>query len=155
MSIFKFITNNEQDTKTIAKKIASFAQNKDVIVLTGDLGSGKTKFTEGFLSYFGLENEISSPTFTIVNEYCKNATNIYHFDVYRLEDSSEFYEIGGEEYFDNGICIIEWGELISDALPEKYIHITFERDFENENKRILNIETFDSRWEDYFENFKY
>ena len=155
MGKFKFISNNEQDTKNFAKKLASFAKAKDIIVLTGDLGSGKTKFTEGFLSFFGLEDEISSPTFTIVNEYCKNDINIYHFDVYRLEDSSEFYEIGGDEYFDNGICIIEWGELISDALPKKYIHITFERNLDDENKRILNIETLDNRWEDYFENIKY
>lgn len=155
MGKFKFISNSEQDTKNFAKELACFAQPKDVIVLTGDLGSGKTKFTEGFLSNFGLENEISSPTFTIVNEYCKNDINIYHFDVYRLEDSSEFYEIGGEEYFDKGICIIEWGELILDALPKKYIHISFERDTNNEDIRILNIETFDNRWEDYFEDIEY
>ena len=65
----------------------------------GDLGAGKTKFTEGFLSFWGLENEISSPTFTIVNEYKNKDINIYHFDVYRLEDVDEFYAIGGEEYF--------------------------------------------------------
>ena len=112
----------------------------DVIVLTGDLGSGKTKFTEGFLSFFGLEDEISSPTFTIVNEYSKNDINIYHFDVYRLEDSSEFYAIGGEEYFDKGICIIEWGELIEDALPKKYIKIEFTRSDDDENSRTLNVQ---------------
>lgn len=91
------------------------------------------------MSYFGLENEISSPTFTIVNEYNKNGINIYHFDVYRLTDSSEFYAIGGDEYFEKGICLIEWGELIQDALPKNYIHITFEKDETNEDKRILNI----------------
>ena len=120
-----------------------------------NFGCGKTKFTQGVLSYFGLENEISSPTFTIVNEYSKNDINIYHFDVYRLEDSSEFYEIGGEEYFDKGICIIEWGELIEDALPEEYTHITFDRDNKDENIRILNITTNCERLEDYFENIKY
>ena len=117
MKQYEFISKNEADTKQLAKKLAAKLKPKDVVVLTGELGSGKTKFTEGFLSYFGLENEISSPTFTIVNEYKKNDLNIYHFDVYRLSDSSEFYEIGGEEYFENGICLIEWGELIEDALP--------------------------------------
>lgn len=108
------------------------------------LGSGKTKFVEGFLSYFGLENEISSPTFTIVNEYKKDNINIYHFDVYRLSDSSEFYEIGGEEYFEKGICLIEWGELIKEVLPKNYIQISFEKDVNNDNIRILNITQIDN-----------
>lgn len=142
MNHFQFISKNENDTKDFAQKFASQLEKKDVIVLTGDLGSGKTKFVEGILSYFNLENEISSPTFTIVNEYQKNDTNIYHFDVYRLEDSSEFYEIGGEEYFENGICLIEWGELIEDALPDDYIKITFSRNLENENIRNISIECF-------------
>ena len=141
MKHYNFISKSEADTKNFARKLAAKLKTKNVVVLTGELGSGKTKFTEGFLSYFGLENEISSPTFTIVNEYSKNGINIYHFDVYRLEDSSEFYEIGGEEYFENGICLIEWGELILDALPKDYIHITFEKDDNDENARILKIET--------------
>ena len=101
MKQYKFISKNENDTKIFAKKLANKLNNQnEVIVLTGELGSGKTKFVEGFLSNYNLENEISSPTFTIVNEYTKDDINIYHFDVYRLEDSSEFYEIGGEEYFE-------------------------------------------------------
>ena len=155
MSHFQFLSKSEEDTKNFAKSLASYLKTQDIIVLTGDLGSGKTKFTEGILSYFGLENEISSPTFTIVNEYQTKDFPIYHFDVYRLEDSSEFYEMGGEEYFENGICLIEWGELIEDALPKDYIHITFSRDDKNENIRILNIDTSLKRWEDYFENIKY
>lgn len=155
MNHFQFLSKSEEDTKNFAKSLASHLKKHDIIVLTGDLGSGKTKFTEGILSYFGLENEISSPTFTIVNEYQKDDIFIYHFDVYRLEDSSEFYEIGGEEYFEKGICLIEWGELIEDALPKDYIHITFSRDDRDENIRILNIDTSLKRWEDYFENIKY
>lgn len=155
MSHFQFLSKSEEDTKNFAKSLASHLKKQDIIVLTGDLGSGKTKFTEGILSYFGLENEISSPTFTIVNEYQKDDIAIYHFDVYRLEDSSEFYEMGGEEYFENGICLIEWGELIEDALPKDYIHITFSKDDKNENIRILNIDASLKRWEDYFENIKY
>lgn len=155
MSHFQFISKHETDTKNFAKSFASKLEKKDIIILTGNLGSGKTKFTEGVLSYFGLENEISSPTFTIVNEYQKDAINIYHFDVYRLEDSSEFYEIGGEEYFENGICLIEWGELIKDVLPKDYLQITFDKDEKNENIRILTIDTNSKKWEDYFENIKY
>ena len=142
----QLITNCEADTKNFAKSLAKILKLKDIVVLTGELGSGKTKFVEGFLSYFGLENEISSPTFTIVNEYKNNDINIYHFDVYRLADSSEFYEIGGDEYFDTGICLIEWGELIEDALPSNYIHITFTKNENEENSRILDI--------DFPENYK-
>ena len=114
----------------------------------GDLGSGKTKFTEGFLSFWGLENEISSPTFTIVNEYNASNTNIYHFDVYRLADVQEFYDIGGLEYFSSGISLIEWGELIEDILPQNYIKIEFSRNSDDINTRYLNISTKDTRLED-------
>ena len=100
------------------------------------------------MTYYGLEDEISSPTFTIVNEYIKDDTNIFHFDVYRLEDSSEFYAIGGEEYFENGICIIEWGEIIQDALPKDYIHIQFERNDNDENTRILNITSYGDKYDE-------
>lgn len=147
MKNFIFKSNSENETKEFAKKFASKLSKGDTLVLSGDLGSGKTKFTEGLLSYFGLEDEVSSPTFTIVNEYKKNDINIYHFDVYRLEDSSEFYAIGGEEYFENGICIIEWGELIEDALPKDYIKIDFSRNLNNENSRILNIKSIGQKYD--------
>ena len=136
----KIISNSEEETKLIGRKFAKGLKNGDVIVLTGDLGSGKTKFTEGVLQFFGLENEISSPTFNIVNEYVKEDVNVYHFDVYRLEDEDEFYAIGGEEYFEKGICLIEWGEMIESALPNKYIQISFSRNLEDENLREIVIE---------------
>ena len=100
------------------------------------------------MTYYGLEDEISSPTFTIVNEYIKDDIKIFHFDVYRLEDSSEFYAIGGEEYFENGICIIEWGEIIQDALPKDYIHIQFERNDNDENTRILNLTSYGEKYDE-------
>ena len=128
----------------IAEKIAPYLKKGDIIILTGDLGSGKTKFTEGILKYFGLEDEISSPTFTIVNEHNARNQNIYHFDVYRLSDVDEFFAIGGEEYFDKGICLIEWGETIEEVLPENHKKITFLKDQEDENKRIIRLENFDN-----------
>ena len=147
MKTLKITSNNEAETLAFGKKLASFLKKGDTVVLTGELGSGKTKLTEGILTYYGLENEISSPTFTIVNEYIKDDINIFHFDVYRLEVSSEFYAIGGEEYFDNGICIIEWGEIIQDALPKDYIHIQFERNDIDENIRILNIFSYGEKYD--------
>lgn len=140
MKNYIFKSKSENDTKEFAKRFTSDLKNGDVIVLSGDLGSGKTKFTEGILSYFNLEDEICSPTFTIVNEYVKDDIKIYHFDVYRLEDVEEFYAIGGEEYFDKGASIIEWGELIEEALPKEYIKINFSRDLSNENLRNIDIE---------------
>lgn len=149
-----FNSKSENDTLSFAKKFASKLNKKDVIVLSGDLGSGKTKFTEGILSFFGLENEISSPTFTIVNEYSKDDIKIYHFDVYRLEDSSEFYEIGGDEYYENAICIIEWGEIIEDALPNDYIKIDFSRNLDDENSRTLNIQSIGSKYDTLVDSCK-
>ncbi|MBQ2916930.1 MAG: tRNA (adenosine(37)-N6)-threonylcarbamoyltransferase complex ATPase subunit type 1 TsaE [Clostridia bacterium] len=140
--MLKFVSHNENETKKIASRLASKLNHGDIIVLSGDLGSGKTKFTEGFLSYWGLEDEISSPTFTIVNEHNKDNTNIYHFDVYRLEDLDEFYAIGGTEYFLNGICVIEWGELIEDILPQNYIKISFSKDEKDDSVRYLNFEAY-------------
>ena len=137
--MYNFKSKCEIDTINFAYNLAKNLKNGDIIVLSGDLGSGKTKFTQGILKYFKLEDEISSPTFTIVNEYHKDTTNIYHFDVYRLSDSDEFYAIGGEEYFNNGICIIEWGEIIEDILPDDYLKISFTKDVNNENYRNLEL----------------
>ena len=138
--MYQIKTNSEQETILLGKKIAKQLKNGMIIVLTGDLGSGKTKLTEGVLTYFGLQDEISSPTFTIVNEYHTENLNLYHFDVYRLSDIDEFLAIGGEEYFEKGVCIIEWGEQIEDILPENYIKIKFSRNQESENERIIQIE---------------
>ena len=137
--MLKFISNNEEETKAVGFSLASKLKDRDIVILSGDLGSGKTKFTEGFLSFFGLDDEISSPTFTIVNEYSKNNVNIFHFDVYRLEDLDEFYAIGGPDYFDRGICLIEWGELIEPILS-KYIKINISKNDNNDNIRYINIE---------------
>lgn len=108
-----------------------------------NFGSGKTKFVQGVLEYYNLDDDISSPTFNIVNEYINNDISIYHFDVYRLEGSDEFYAMGGDEYFQKGICLIEWGNLIKDTLPKTYTHISFKKsDFDFDYREIL-IEKID------------
>lgn len=151
----EIISNDTEQTLKLGCAFASLLNKGDIIVLTGELGAGKTKFVEGVLKNFGLEDEISSPTFTIINEYTKNDINIYHFDAYRLEDSDEFYAIGGEEYFEKGICLIEWGELISDVLPKDYIHININKDETNENKRIFCFEiNDDSKYIDVLNKLK-
>ena len=135
-----FISYSEQDTINFADKFASKLKEGDIVILSGELGSGKTKFVQGILKHFKLEKEISSPTFTIVNEYSNSQINIYHFDLYRLEDIDEFYAIGGEEYLENGICIFEWGEILEKELKNNYTKISFEKDSNDDNKRILNIQ---------------
>lgn len=152
--MFEFTSHNENETKKIAFKLASKLERGDIVVLSGDLGSGKTKFTEGFLSYWGLEDEVSSPTFTIVNEHKKDDTNIYHLDVYRLSDKGEFYAIGGTEYFTNGICVIEWGELIEDILPQNYIKISFSKDENDDSIRYLNFKAYGLRLLSVIEELK-
>ena len=157
MQKITIISNSPNNTLEYGKKIASILKKGDIIVLSGELGAGKTKFVEGFLQYFNLQDEISSPTFNIVNEYISEKTNIFHFDVYRLEDSDEFYAIGGEEYFEKGICLIEWGELIEDILPKNHLQIVFNKDETNENKRTLEIYIPDNNHirRNQLENFKY
>ena len=147
MQKLKIISNSDLDTIKIAKTLAKFLTTGDTVILTGELGAGKTKFTEGFLSYYNLQDEISSPTFNIVNEYKTPFSTIYHFDVYRLFDINEFYEIGGEEYFDKGICLIEWGEQIEDALPLELIKVVFEKNDENVASRILSFEAVGKKYE--------
>lgn len=148
--MYSYISNDEKDTMLFAQKIASKLTIGDIVVLSGELGSGKTKFAEGFLKCFKLDSEVSSPTFTIVNEHNTTIDGkniiIYHFDLYRLSDIDEFYAIGGEEYFTKGICLIEWGELIEPILPTNYLKISFTRDDINENKRILTLHPFGEKF---------
>lgn len=143
---YNFVSHSENDTIKFADEFASKLDAHSIIVLSGDLGSGKTKFTEGILKHFGLEDEVSSPTFTIVNEYDSKNFKIFHFDLYRLADVDEFYAMGGEEYLQNGLCIFEWGEMIEEILQTHYIKITFSRDGENTDLRNLRIEEID-KWE--------
>lgn len=149
--MLELVSHSEDETKKIAKSIAAHLKTGDIIILSGDLGSGKTKFTEGILDFFGLADEIASPTFTIVNEHHLGDTNIYHFDVYRLADIDEFYAIGGEEYFSNGISIIEWGEIIEPAMPQNYLKIVFNRNLENDSIRTLCFEPHGKHFEDILE----
>ncbi len=140
------VCENELQTKIFASNLAESLGKGDVIVLSGELGAGKTKFVEGILTHFGMQEEISSPTFTIINEYHNNKIDIYHFDLYRLGDIYEFENIGGEEYFNKGLCIFEWGELIEDILPNDYIKVSFDKG-QTDDERKLTIETYGTKYE--------
>lgn len=136
---YTYISKNESQTKELAKYIASKIKKGDILALNGELGAGKTTFMQGIANFFNIEDKISSPTFTIVNEYSvNNDLNIYHFDVYRITDCDEFEDTIGTEYFENGISIIEWADIIKDILPNYTIHIDILKSGAD-NERILKI----------------
>ena len=143
--MFSITTNSANETLEIGKKMAPYLNKGDVIVLLGDLGAGKTLFVSGLLDFYNKKEEASSPTFTIVNEYdLKDDLKLFHFDVYRLESSDEFLAIGGDEFFEKGICVIEWGDKISDVIPKDALIIKIEKDVDDINKRTI---CFNSSWE--------
>ncbi len=119
----KYITNSYEETERAAADFAGTLKGGEVIAMYGGLGAGKTAFVRGMARAIGISSHITSPTFTIVNEY-EGRLPLYHFDVYRISDPEELYEIGYDEYIgSDGICVIEWAELIEDILPERYIRI--------------------------------
>jgi tRNA threonylcarbamoyladenosine biosynthesis protein TsaE len=126
-----FETNNTQETFELGKKLGEAARPGDVICLDGDLGTGKTVFTQGFASGLGITEPVNSPTFTIVQVYEEGRIPMYHFDVYRIGDIEEMDEIGYEDYFyGQGVCLIEWSSLIAELIPEEASRITIEKNLE-------------------------
>ena len=124
-------TNSAEETFALGKALGEKASPGQIYTLDGDLGTGKTVFTQGVAAGLGITEAISSPTFTIIQEYDTGRLPLYHFDVYRIGDSEEMEEIGYDDYFfGEGICLIEWADLIREILPEHVIRITIEKDLE-------------------------
>lgn len=122
---------NPDDTYNIAKLLGEGARAGDVICLIGNLGVGKTLFSQGFAKGLGIEESVSSPTFTIVQQYDEGRLPLYHFDVYRIEDSDEMEEVGFTDMlYGDGVCLIEWADLISDILPEHYTTVTINKNLD-------------------------
>lgn len=127
-----FESYSYEDTHKIAREIADSLNGGEFIAMYGDLGAGKTAFVQGLAKALGINNHITSPTFTIVNEY-EGRLPLYHFDVYRIADPDEMYEIGYDEYvYSDGVCVVEWAELIEDLFPDKYYKITILKDEEKD-----------------------
>ncbi|MCH5211140.1 MAG: tRNA (adenosine(37)-N6)-threonylcarbamoyltransferase complex ATPase subunit type 1 TsaE [Oscillospiraceae bacterium] len=137
----KYISESLEETQKIASEFAKTLQESDVLCMYGDLGAGKTAFVQGLAKGLGIEDHVTSPTFTIVNEYY-GSMPLYHFDVYRIADSDEMYEIGYEEYvYGEGVSVIEWPQLIDDILPEKRYEITILKDYDKgEDYRTIEIQ---------------
>lgn len=137
-----FESSSPEDTELLGQCLGSIGKKGYIISLTGDLGVGKTEFVKGFAKGLGVSDYVTSPTFTIVNEY-QGRLPLYHFDVYRINDIDEMYEIGYEEYFfGDGVTVIEWAELIKDIIPEENIWVHISKDLEmGMDYRSINIET--------------
>ena len=124
-------SRSEKDTFALGQKLGGDCRPGDIVLLNGDLGVGKTVFTKGFGKGLGIEEPISSPTFTILKEYDEGRMPFYHFDVYRIGSDDEMDEIGYYEAIDgDGVCLIEWAELIYDILPPQYKKVTIKKDVE-------------------------
>lgn len=124
-------SNTPQETFELGKRLGAEAKPGQVYCLDGDLGVGKTVFTQGFAQGLGITGPVNSPTFTIVQQYEEGRLPLYHFDVYRIGDISEMDEIGYEDcFYGSGVSLIEWSELIEELLPERAVHVTIEKDLE-------------------------
>jgi tRNA threonylcarbamoyladenosine biosynthesis protein TsaE len=129
MNTTKIETNSSQETFEFGKRIGENAQPGQVYTLIGDLGVGKTVFTQGVAKGLGIEGPVNSPTFTILQVYEEGRIPFYHFDVYRIGDISEMDEIGYEDcFYGNGISLVEWANLVEEILPEHYTEIRIEKD---------------------------
>ncbi|MBS1481896.1 MAG: tRNA (adenosine(37)-N6)-threonylcarbamoyltransferase complex ATPase subunit type 1 TsaE [Clostridium sp.] len=129
-----------EDTYELGRKMGQEAVPGQIVCLNGDLGVGKTVFTQGFAQGLGIDEPVNSPTFTIVQQYDEGRLPLYHFDVYRIGDISEIDEIGYEDcFFGEGVCLIEWSGLIRDILPDHVTQVTIEKDLEKgfDYRRIL------------------
>lgn len=121
-------TATREETLALGVKIGEQALPGTIICVDGDLGAGKTVLAQGIAKGLGISEQVVSPTFTILQEYRDGRIPFYHFDVYRIEDPDEMYEVGFEDYFyGDGICMIEWAELVRELLPEDHVQITIEK----------------------------
>ena len=124
-------TRSPEETFALGEKLGREAKQGQIYTLNGDLGTGKTVFTQGFAAGLGITEPVNSPTFTILQVYEEGRMPFYHFDVYRIGDVEEMDEIGYEDcFYGEGVCLIEWAELIEEILPEKVIVVTIEKDLE-------------------------
>ncbi|MBQ6143509.1 MAG: tRNA (adenosine(37)-N6)-threonylcarbamoyltransferase complex ATPase subunit type 1 TsaE [Clostridia bacterium] len=140
----KIITKSEQETENFAKEIGKKLKGDEIIALYGDLGVGKTAFTRGLVSCFWGKNAVTSPTFTLVNEYAAPKFKIYHFDMYRIKNLEDLESTGFFDYMYKGVFVIEWSENIENYLPEKTIKIYIEKN-ENDSERIITLKGWDNK----------
>ena len=137
----EYLSHNERETEALGAALAARLRPGDVVAYLGDLGAGKSAFTRGLARGLGYEGRVTSPTFTIVNEYEGGGLPLFHFDMYRLEDAGDLFDIGWEDYLDRGgVCAVEWSERVEEALPEDAVTVSFARCPEEESWRVIAME---------------
>ena len=138
------LTHNESETEALGARLAETLSPGTVVAYQGGLGMGKTAFTRGLAAGLGYKGRVTSPTFTIVNEYEGGRLPLFHFDMYRLADADALFDIGWEDYLDRGgVCAVEWSEQVEDAMPPETIYVTIARHPEDEHWRIITVEGAD------------
>jgi tRNA threonylcarbamoyladenosine biosynthesis protein TsaE len=121
--IFQYISNDEEETILLGEKIGELLEPGQIILLSGELGAGKTILVQGICNGLGVDEDVTSPTYTLINEY-EGELTVYHMDLYRLEDEEDLYDVGVEDYLDTeGIVLIEWPDLVYDLLPPDFVYI--------------------------------
>lgn len=137
----EFITNSPEETEKIGAAIGKIIPAGTVLAYRGDLGAGKTAFTRGLARGLGFTEAVTSPTYTIVNEYLGGRLPLFHFDMYRLSSADDLFDIGWEDYLSRGgVCAVEWSEQVADALPEDAVTVTLSRHPDHDGWRIITVE---------------
>ena len=140
----EYLTHTEIETEALGARLAAALKPGAVVAYQGGLGMGKTAFTRGLASGLGYPGRVTSPTFTIVNEYEGGQLPLFHFDMYRLADADALFDIGWEDYLDRGgVCAVEWSEQVADALPSDTVYVTITRCPNQDSWRTITIEGVD------------
>ena len=141
----EYLSHNEAETEALGARLAAVLTPGTVVAYRGGLGMGKTAFTRGLARGLGYAGRVTSPTFTIVNEYEGGRLPLFHFDMYRLDDAGALFDIGWEDYLDRGgICAVEWSEQVAEALPPEAVRVTIARCPDHEDWRSITIEGADA-----------
>ena len=136
----EFITRSPQETERLGAALAQYLLPGDVLAYTGDLGAGKTAFTRGLAAGLGITDRVTSPTYTVVNEYLSGRLPLFHFDMYRLHSADELFDIGWEDYLTRGgVCAVEWSENVEDALEDP-IRVELRKVDDDPKQRVISIE---------------
>lgn len=142
----EYLSRSEAETEALGARLAAALSPGAVVAYRGGLGMGKTAFTRGLARGLGCRDRVTSPTFTIVNEYEGGRLPLFHFDMYRLESADDLFDIGWDDYLSRGgVCAVEWSEQVSDAMPEDAVTVTLSRHPDHDGWRVITVEGADAQ----------